>query len=96
MGAYAARREEKALPWLCTGEVTDPEILADAAFPSVFLGWICGGGLGRCGGVAVATSSRDEVPGCRAVIVRDHGRTVNRKLALEAAVRGFVPTAVSA
>ncbi|MFI1741561.1 hypothetical protein [Streptomyces sioyaensis] len=96
MGAYAARREEKALPRLCTGEVTDAEILAGAAFPSVFLGRICGGGLGRCGGVAVATSSRGEVPGCRAVIVRGHGRTGHRRRALEAAVRGFVPTAVSA
>ncbi|MFI0905680.1 hypothetical protein ACH4TE_19430 [Streptomyces sioyaensis] len=38
---YAAVREEKALPRLCTGEVTEPEILAGAALPSVFLVWIC-------------------------------------------------------
>ncbi|WP_159032223.1 hypothetical protein [Streptomyces sp. 2333.5] len=81
---------------LCIGEVTDPEILAGLAFPSVFLGWICRGGRGRCGGVAVATSSRGEVPGCRAVIVTSHGRTGHRERALEVAVRGFVPTTVSA
>ncbi|MCF3172924.1 hypothetical protein IPZ61_06300 [Streptomyces sioyaensis] len=43
----------------------------------------------------MATSSRGEVPGCRAVIVTGHGRTGHRERAREVTVRGFVPTAVS-
>ncbi len=47
-------------------------------------------------GVAVATSLRDEVPGCRSMIVTSHGRPGHLKRALEAGVRGFVPKTVSA
>ncbi|MFI9258819.1 hypothetical protein ACIGT4_14095 [Streptomyces sioyaensis] len=53
MGAYAARREEKALARLCIGEVADPEILAGGARPSVFLGWDLqrrARAMWRCGG----------------------------------------------
>ncbi|MFH8367727.1 response regulator [Streptomyces sp. NPDC018031] len=47
-------------------------------------------------GVAVATSLRAELPGCRALIVTSHGRPGHLKRALAAGVRGFVPKTVSA
>ncbi|WFB11697.1 response regulator transcription factor [Streptomyces sp. LX-29] len=47
-------------------------------------------------GVAVATSLRAELPGCRTMIVTSHGRPGHLKRALEAGVRAFVPKTVSA
>lgn len=47
-------------------------------------------------GVAVATSLRAELPGCRTMIVTGHGRPGHLKRALTAGVRGFVPKTVSA
>ncbi|MER5973539.1 response regulator transcription factor [Streptomyces sp. NPDC002055] len=47
-------------------------------------------------GVAVATSLRTELPGCRAMIVTSHGGPGPLKRALAAGVRGFVPKTVSA
>ena len=47
-------------------------------------------------GVTVATSLREEVPECRAMIVTSHGRPGQLKRALAAGVRGFVPKTVSA
>ncbi|MBB5933812.1 response regulator transcription factor [Streptomyces zagrosensis] len=47
-------------------------------------------------GVAVATSLRTELPGCRTMIVTSHGRPGHLKRALAAGVRGFVPKTVSA
>ncbi|MBH5336199.1 response regulator transcription factor [Streptomyces pactum] len=47
-------------------------------------------------GVAVATSLREELPGCRSLIVTSHGRPGHLKRALAAGVRGFVPKTVSA
>ena len=47
-------------------------------------------------GVAVATSLRAELPGCRTMIVTGHGRPGHLKRALAAGVRGFVPKTVSA
>jgi two-component system response regulator DesR len=47
-------------------------------------------------GVAVATSLRAELPGCRTMIVTGHGRPGHLKRALEAGVQGFVPKTVSA
>src|SRR5438552_18473925 len=46
-------------------------------------------------GVAVATSLRDEVPGCQAMIVTSHGRPGHLKRALEGGVRGFGPETVA-
>ncbi len=47
-------------------------------------------------GVTVATRLRDELPGCRSLIVTSHGRPGHLKRALAAGVRGFVPKTVSA
>lgn len=47
-------------------------------------------------GVAVATSLKTELPGCRTLIVTSHGRPGHLKRALAAGVRGFVPKTVSA
>lgn len=47
-------------------------------------------------GVRVATSLREEVPGCQAMIVTSHGQPGQLKRALSAGVRGFVPKTVSA
>ncbi|MEF9884250.1 response regulator transcription factor [Streptomyces sp. P9-A4] len=47
-------------------------------------------------GVRVATALRDELPGCRTMIVTGHGRPGHLKRALAAGVRGFVPKTVSA
>ncbi|MEU4198760.1 response regulator transcription factor [Streptomyces sp. NPDC045456] len=47
-------------------------------------------------GVAVATSLRTRLPGCRTMIVTSHGRPGHLKRALEAGVKGFVPKTVSA
>ncbi|UNO41172.1 response regulator transcription factor [Streptomyces sp. MST-110588] len=47
-------------------------------------------------GVAVATSLRHELPGCRTMIVTSHARPGHLKRALEAGVRGFLPKTVSA
>ncbi|MFG7946758.1 MULTISPECIES: response regulator transcription factor [Streptomyces] len=47
-------------------------------------------------GVRVAAGLRDEVPGCRALIVTGHGRPGHLKRALSAGVRGFVPKTLSA
>jgi len=47
-------------------------------------------------GVKVATSLRTELPDCRVLIVTSHGRPGHLKRALEAGVRGFVLTTVSA
>ncbi|GEB53218.1 response regulator transcription factor [Streptomyces cacaoi] len=47
-------------------------------------------------GVRVAAGLRDEVPGCRTLIVTGHGRPGHLKRALSAGVRGFVPKTLSA
>jgi two-component system response regulator DesR len=47
-------------------------------------------------GVKVATSIRDQLPGCRTMIVTSHGRPGHLKRALAAGVRGFAPKTVSA
>ncbi|RAJ66740.1 two-component system response regulator DesR [Streptomyces sp. Amel2xB2] len=47
-------------------------------------------------GVQVATQLRDEVPGCRTMIVTSHARPGHLKRALAAGVRGFVPKTASA
>lgn len=47
-------------------------------------------------GVAVATSLRADVPGCRSMMVTGHGRPGHLKRALVAGVRGFAPRTVSA
>jgi two-component system response regulator DesR len=47
-------------------------------------------------GVTVATVLRDELPGCRTMIVTSHGLPGHLKRALTAGVRGFVPKTVSA
>ncbi|WP_314175739.1 response regulator transcription factor [Streptomyces winkii] len=47
-------------------------------------------------GVKVATQLRDELPGCRTMIVTSHARPGHLKRALAAGVRGFVPKTASA
>ncbi|MEI5099066.1 response regulator transcription factor [Streptomyces sp. PmtG] len=47
-------------------------------------------------GVSVATSLREQLPGCKVMIVTSHGRPGHLKRALAAGVRGFVPKTVSA
>lgn len=47
-------------------------------------------------GVQVATELRDELPGCRTMIVTSHARPGHLKRALAAGVRGFVPKTASA
>lgn len=47
-------------------------------------------------GVQVATQLRDELPGCRTMIVTSHARPGHLKRALAAGVRGFVPKTASA
>ncbi|MFD5034498.1 response regulator transcription factor [Streptomyces sp. NPDC058220] len=47
-------------------------------------------------GIAVASSLRESLPSCKALIVTSHGLPGHLKRALEAGVRGFVPKTVSA
>lgn len=47
-------------------------------------------------GVQVATELRDELPGCRTMIVTSHARPGHLKRALAVGVRGFVPKTASA
>jgi two-component system response regulator DesR len=47
-------------------------------------------------GVQVATELRDQVPGCRTMIVTSHARPGHLKRALAVGVRGFVPKTTSA
>ena len=47
-------------------------------------------------GIAVASRSATELPGCRVVIVTSHGRPGHLKRALKAGVRGFLPKTTSA